>query len=103
MLEVLKGEKVMKKLGFLLLTVFLFSFNYAYSKKDCKLLAFKRTDYTCLYDCLDDGYSYGYCKELCSYDTEDLYDWRLRTDYKCLYDCLDDGYSYSYCKYICSY
>jgi len=92
----------MKRLIFSFLAVFLLGFNYAYSD-NCKLLTFRRTDYKCLSDCWSKGYSYGYCKELCSYDTENLYDWRLRSDYKCLYDYLDDGYSYSYCKYFCSY
>lgn len=40
----------MKRLIFSLLAVFLPGFNYAYPD-NCKLLAFRRTDYKCLSDC----------------------------------------------------
>jgi len=72
------------------------------------------TDMKCFSDCVNLGYSWDYCEQACSYETE----WERREkekkrripktripklDYQCFNDCLDLGYSYGYCKQVCTY
>ena len=68
-------------------------------------IVFAATDYTCVTDCTNQGYMYGYCTRKCSYPDASTYgqgnkNW---TDYSCLTDCTNKGYMYSYCKDYCSY
>ncbi len=37
---------------------------------EAQLLGYKQIDYACLNKCTHQGYSYGYCQYLCSYDNE---------------------------------
>lgn len=79
----------------------------------------QQTDYTCMRNCQDAGYLYGFCQSQCSFDTGNdnnnlmggsgggiLPDSRTkssRTDYGCMSDCRDMGYQYGYCKQLCEY
>ena len=64
--------------------------------------AWQETDSFCLNQCLDNGYSYSYCSNKCSYDTRDYTNpYSIGYDYTCMKECLDDGQSYSECREIC--
>lgn len=79
----------------------------------------RQTDYTCMRDCQNAGYLYGFCQSQCSFDTgvdnnslmggsgggilPDTRSRPSRTDYNCMSDCQGMGYQYRYCKDLCSY
>lgn len=63
-------------------------------------MAFQSIDYTCLNRCTNNGYSYGYCQSMCTYET---FQPIKQIDYTCLNRCTSAGYMYSYCQQVCSY
>ena len=77
------------------------------------MLAFGATDYKCVSDCSNNGYTYQYCSAICTYDTSQSLQLQpvqpqqllipSGTDYRCLNECTSNGYMYQYCKQRCSY
>ena len=70
-------------------------------------MALAATDYRCLGDCTAKGYLYNYCRQACSYQTQQPSllppVFPRGTDYRCMSDCTAKGYLYNYCKQACSY
>lgn len=62
-------------------------------------------DYKCQSDCLNQGYSYGYCQSICSYDNApEIKAPRLpQSDYACIKRCTANGRYYHECQQACSY
>jgi len=61
------------------------------------------TDYTCVNNCSNQGYMYGYCQNKCSYNSSSNYNTQKQTDYTCVNRCSNAGYMYNYCQSKCSF
>lgn len=67
-------------------------------------MAHAGTDYTCLNNCVAQGYRRPLCVERCSYNSGYQQPAQpTRTDYTCLNDCVQAGYNRNLCKERCSY